>query len=1154
MNKKLINQKASTIYALSRKIPVAMRITLVLLFAVFFTINAEHSYSQSAKISLEMKNSTVEKVLQNIEQNSDYYFLYNSRLIDVDRKVSVRVKDAAISAVLHRLFDAEGVDYEVKGSQIILSPKSVHDQIAAAGNLAQQQQKRRIAGTVVDVDGEPIIGANIIEKGTTNGTVTDVDGKFVLEVSDRATLQISYIGYLVQETGTTGRSSLNITLIEDTKTLDELVVTALGIKREEKALGYSVQAVQGDVLQTVKGVDMATSLTGKVAGLMVKNSTEFSEAPNVQIRGENPLLVIDGVPYANMTLRDISSDDIESISVLKGATASALYGYRGGSGAIMVTTKLGLANKGLSVSFNSGSMFTAGFLAIPESQSTYGRSVKTNAEGALEYVRTADGSWGMPLDGREVIQWDPISKSMKRMPFLPVGKDNFRNFLEQGYILNNNLSIAQQGEFGSFRTSATWVKNKGQYPNSMFDKISFGIGGDMKFDKFSLTSAMSYNKQTTPNKGFSGYTGYDPMYSLLIWAAPDYDIRDYRDYWLIPNEVQNSSFTAGNNNPYFDRYERTHSLNRDIFNGSLSLDYKFSSWLKATMRTGFDTYSNKQAVTISKGSFQGGGNAKVIIGGDEVWGESMKGSYNVGQGRGYSINNDLILFADKSFGDFRIDGFVGGSLYYQEDDGIEARTQGGLSIPGFYSLKASINPAKVTSSVSKRQVNSLYGRIGLSWKNMIYMESTLRNDWSSTLPESTRSYLYPSFSGSFIASEVLPKMDWLSLWKLRGSWTLSKTPAGIFDINSVYSITSNAWGSLSSATLPGTIRGSDLRPESAATTEFGSMVSVFENRLSLDVAYYQKRMYDFIRSAGVSPSSGYTSNMVNLDEEITRKGIEVTLNATPVKTRDWAWDASFNWSKYARYYTKLDEQFSADKPWVAVGERVDHYIIRDYQYDPQGNIIHNNGLSLYSGYDSKFGYSDPDWIWGIASSLKFKDFTFNISFDGRVGGLAQTTTEMYMWRAGSHPNSVVPERMLDATQPGTKNYIGKGVKVVSGAATYDTYGNITSDTREYAPNDVPVTYKAYLEAYHKGTAWGGAPSPVDAYSTTFLKIREISLTYDLPESVYSKFYSKGASISAVGQNVFLWAKQFKYSDPDGGIENFSDPSLRYLGFNLKVTF
>ncbi|HBU44537.1 MAG TPA: SusC/RagA family TonB-linked outer membrane protein, partial [Porphyromonadaceae bacterium] len=246
---------------------------------------------------------------------------------------------------------------------------------------------------------------------------------------------------------------------------------------------------EGDGLQTVKGVDMGTSLTGKIAGLLVRNSTEFSDAPSIQIRGEDPLLVIDGVPYANMTLRDIPSDDIESISVLKGATASALYGYRGGSGAIMVTTKKGLTNKGLSVSVNSGTMLSAGYLAIPELQSDFGRVVRKNADGALEYVRSGDGSWGVPLDGREIIQWDPISKTMKPMPYLPVGKDNFQNFLEQGYILNNNVNLAQQGEFGSFRTSLTWVNNKGQYPNSTFDKLTFSLGGDMKIDKFLLTAS-----------------------------------------------------------------------------------------------------------------------------------------------------------------------------------------------------------------------------------------------------------------------------------------------------------------------------------------------------------------------------------------------------------------------------------------------------------------------------------------------------------------------------------------------------------------------------------------------------------------------------------------------------------------------------------------
>ncbi len=227
---------------------------------------------------------------------------------------------------------------------------------------------------------------------------------------------------------------------------------------------------------------------------------------------------------------------------------------------------------------------------------------------------------------------------------------------------------------------------------------------------------------------------------------------------------------------------------------------------------------------------------------------------------------------------------------------------------------------------------------------------------------------------------------------------------------------------------------------------------------------------------------------MNIDEEWARKGVEIEANVTPVKTENWQWDMAVNWSSCATYYLKLDSLYSADKPWVQVGARTDHYVLRDYQKDPEGNIIHNNGLPLYSGYDSKFGNYDPKWIWGLSNRVRYRNWALTVSADGRVGGIAQTTTEMYMWRAGSHPNSVVPERYLDATQPGTKNYIGDGVKVVEGSVTYDTYGNITSDTRVFAPNDIPVTYKTYTEALHKGTAWGGSPSTLDAYKTTFFKI------------------------------------------------------------------
>jgi TonB-linked SusC/RagA family outer membrane protein len=1103
--------------------------------------------AQSTKITLNLVNVPLNDVLNEIEKKSDYTFLVNQEVVDVNRKVDAVFTNTSIKDILNQLFKGEKVNFVTSDHQIIISPNKTK-----GGDF----QPKKVTGRVTDEKtGETLIGVTIQIKGTTTGATTSIDGTYTLEVqSADAILVFSYLGYEPKEFPAKDALILNVAMHQIATELESVVVTALGIKREEKALGYAVQKVDGKGLQTVRPVDVGTSLTGKVAGLSVLNSTEFGQAPDIFIRGEEPILVIDGVPYFNMTLRDVPSDDIESLSILKGATASALYGSRGASGAIMVTTKKGSANKGITVTINSSTMFAAGYLALPESQSTYGRAVSTDADGVLTAVTNGDGAWGPPLEGQQVVQWDPITKTNKSMPYLPVGKDNFKNFLEPGYILNNNINIVQQGEFGSFRASATWVKNKGQYPNSMFDKFTYSIGGDMKVNKFTLSSSISYNKQSSPNLGFSGYAGYDPMYSMLIWSSPDWNMLDYKDYWIVPDVSQSNSYTDTNNNPWFDRNERIHSLNKDIFNGSLSLSYDLTSWLKATIRSGFDTYSNRQVIRIAESSLTSAGSATVLDGGDQVWGESRLGSYNLGLGRGYSFNNDFLLSGNHTIDKFTIDGFVGGTIFSHQDEGTDSRTQGGLSIPGFYSLQASVLPAYVTSSIYKQQVNSLYGRLAFSWNRLVYAEGTLRNDWSSTLSESTRSYLYPSVSGSFVASELLPKMKWLSLWKLRGSWTTSKTPARIYEINKVFELTNPAWGTLSSAAVPTTIRGTDLFPEASSTWEVGTAVNVYKNRASIDISYYQKRMYDFITEAEITPASGYEKNLINLDEEHTRKGIEITANGTPIQSGDWQWDISVNWSKYATYYTKLDPVFYEDYPWVKVGERVDYFTLNDFQRDPEGNLINQSGLPLYSAYASKYGNKDPDWIWGANTTVKYKSWSFAVSVDGRVGGLAQTTTEMYMWRAGSHPNSVTPERYLDATIPNSKNYTGPGVKVVSGEATYDTYGNITSDTRVYAANDEAVTYESYVNRIHSGTAWGGSPSPLETYTTTFIKVREMSLTYDLPKTLCAKFKSNGVSASAVGQNMFLWAKQFKYSDPDGGYENFSDPSIRYIGFNLKFIF
>lgn len=1121
-----------------------MQLITIFILAAFLQVSAA-GYSQ--KVTLNKNNIPLQKVFEEIRKQTGYDFFYADEVLQASRNVSVNVKKGSIEEVLDLCFQNQQLAYTILEKTIIIKRRAIETTMAAP-----PPQVIEFKGRVTDEKGQPLEGASVVIKTTGAGTKTDATGYFAIKAEKNTVLEISYIGKTSQIVKLTDNSiEYKVILAEAVIQMQEVVVTALGIRREEKALGYAVQSVSGNTLQTVKGIDVGTSLTGKVAGLLVKNSTEFTEAPDVQIRGENPLLVVDGVPYGNMTLRDIPSDDIESISILKGATASALYGVRGQSGALMITTKKGTAKKGMSVSFNSGTMLTAGYLAIPELQATYGRVINTATNTVSS---SGDGSWGAPLDGRMVKQWDPISKTMITAPYLPIGKDNFRNFIEQGYILNNNISLVQQGEFGSFRSSVTWVKNRGQYPNSMFDKLTYSIGGDMKFNNFTLSSSITYNKQSSPQTGFNGYTAYDPMYNLLVWSAPDFDVRNMRDYWIIKNETQNTSYTNTNNNPYFDRYERLHSLNRDIFNGTVALNYNFTPWLKATFRTGYDTYSDRQTVRISKGSLQSGGASNVLKGGSQVWGESAKGSYNEGIGRGYSTNNDLILTGNKTFGNFTVDALVGGTIFYKKDEGLEAFTQGGLLVPGYYSLKASTTPAYVNSTINTLQINSLYARVSVGWKRLLYADGTFRNDWSSTLPKATRSYSYPSVSGSFIASEILPKTDWLSLWKFRGSWTTARKIPNPFEINSVYNIANNTWGTLSAAALSTTIRSSDVRSEGSTTYEIGTAINVLKNRAFLDITYYSKRMYDGLVYAGSTPSSGYSNTYVNTGEQITRRGVEISAGGTPVKKGDWRWDVAVNWSTYARYYSKLDPVYSLNKPWVAVGERADAYVIRDYLKDPQGNIIHNNGLPLYSGFDTRYGYADPKFVWGANTTLTYKNWQFGVSIDGRVGGLTQTITEMYMWRAGSHPLSLVPERMLDATNPGTKNYTGPGVKVVSGAASFDAFGNIISDTRVFAQNDVKVTYESYTNNLHKGTAWGGAPSSLEVYSTTFFKIREMSVTYNLPKSLLNKIHANAVSISAVGQNLFLKAKQFRYSDPDSGSDNFSDPSQRYIGVNIKLTF
>lgn len=1000
-----------------------------------------------------------------------------------------------------------------------------------------QQSNVKVTGTVVDNEGIPVIGANVTVKGQTNiGTITDIDGAFTLDVPKNAVLLISYIGYKNQEVKVTGQV-LKIKLQEDSEVLGEVVVTALGIKREEKALGYATQKVGGDKLATVKSVDVATGLTGKVAGLNVRNSTEFNEAPTLKLRGEDPLLVIDGVPYRNLSLRDIAPDDIESIDVLKGATASALYGARGGSGAVMVTTKRG-KEEGLNVTINSSTMFNAGFLKRPEVQTAY-------SSGSGGSYKTGDYVWGDKLDiGREAEQYNPYTYQMEMMPLVSKGKNNLQNFSEFSFVTNNNVSVTQKGKYGSFRTSLTHVYNKGQWPNEKLNKLTYTVSGDIKYKNFTAEGGITYNKRFYPNMGGTGYGGGGYLYNLLIWSGTEFDIRDYKNYWVKKDEESNWMDKSWYDNPYYIANEVTAARDYDVINAFLNTSYQIAPWLKLALRSGADVYTQKDEWKTPVGSVSG-------------WGKK-KGYYQFKRSSGFSINNDALLMAEKKFGDFNIDGFIGGTIYYYQNDALNSQTAGGLVVPGYYSLNASVDPAETSKSYNSKQVNSVYGKAAISWKSAVFLEFTGRNDWSSTLPEETRSYFYPAVAGSVVLSEFIPLPEFVSFWKLRGSWTQTKNDMKVYDINDVYELKPNVWDNMSGAYTPTTMRNSLLSPSASRSYEFGTAIHLFQNRLRFDVSYYNKLKYNNTRSADLSPTSGYKKTLINMDEEQVRKGWEITISGDIIKNNDLTWSATFNWSRDRYYYAKIDPVYSTQKPWVKEGARWDWFQAYDYQRDPMGNIIHGaDGMPLISDYATVQGYTEPDWIWGFNTSLNYKNFTVNVGIDGRVGGIGHSVTDQAMWNSGVHIDSDNQYRYEEVVN-GNKTFIGNGVKVVSGTADYDSDGNITRDDRVYAPNDKVVSYESYMT---KMNPYIGSIRTQNVFDQTFIKLRELSVSYALPKTLCDKLKMKGASVGVIGQNLLMWTKEFRFSDPDKFVDdpdylsqNLNSPSIRYVGFNVKLDF
>lgn len=1001
---------------------------------------------------------------------------------------------------------------------------------------ALSAQSRTVTGTVTDpVSGDALPGVIVKVKNTNTATYTDADGKYSLSVpSNDAILVFSFLGYETLEEAVGSRSVIDIRLAGDNKQLEEVVVTALGVKREERALGYATQKLGGETLNTVKGANVATSMTGKVAGLWVRNSTEFNEAPTMLLRGETPLLVIDGVPYGNMDLSNIPQDDIESIDVLKGPTAAALYGSRGGGGAVIVTTKKGAKGKGLQVTFNSNNMMNAGFLMLPEVQTSY-------SAGLGGVYSPTDYVWGARLDaGVMASQWNPITKEMEVRELTSAGKNNFRDFLQTGFVSNNNISLAQSGENGSFRISLNHILDKGQYPNLKANAINFSLSGEMNLsDKLNISSTMGFNRKQAPQTFGAGYGDQGYIYNILVWMGPEYDLSLYKNnYWLVPNEQQNWHYTAWYDNPYIMAYEKLKGIEQNKMNANFSINYKLFPGAKLLIRPGFDLYSNIDERRNPPNILSNRG-----------WDAS--GMYSIGKATGWSFNGDAILTYNKNLGDFGLDLLGGGTIYTYSDNNLTSSTRGGIVIPGWYSLNNSVERPNVGFALGRnkggKQVNSVFGKASLSYVNAVFLDVTGRNDWSSTMPSYSRSYFYPSVGGSLVLSEFIDMPRAVDFLKLRGSWTVSKSDLDVYATNQAYGTTIADWLPWNSAAYPTTILDGIVNAETKRTWEAGLSAYFLKKRFKFDAAYFNRFLYNIQTSAPISSASGFTSTLINTKQTTVRRGLELTLEAGAIRKEKFNWDIITNWSNFQTYYKDLDPVYSADNAWTKSGMRTDAYTDRVWLRDNNGNLIHNtNGLPVASNYSYVHGYTNPTFVWGISNNFRYKNFTAALSFDGRVGGILYNYTSYKMFDTGSHPDTD-NEFRYDEVVNKNRSYVGQGVKIVGGTVTYDNYGNITSDTREYAPNDINVSYQSYARNYGDGTR--------GLANATFIKLREIALGYRLPSQAAKYIGAKSASVSLTGQNVWLWTKEFRFADPDKANDtDLTSPSMRYVGLNLQLTF
>jgi TonB-linked SusC/RagA family outer membrane protein len=1025
----------------------------------------------------------------------------------------------------------------------------------------------QLSGKVKDAKNEPVPGASVLLKGTKIGTTTDLNGDFKLRTDVKeGVLVISSIGYTTQEINISGQTEFMVKLTDDSKFLGEVVVTALGIKREEKSLGFAAQTIGANAIVDAKTNNWVNSLSGKVAGLNIQGTGAGPMGSSrITLRGESSLnldnnqalIVVDGVPLSSKitgtgfsshlsadspvdygsSVSDLNPDDIDNVTVLKGPGATALYGSRAAGGVIIITTKSGERKDGsLGITFNSNFNIEQ-VNRWPDYQFEYGEgrtsdyySYLDSPDGINTSTTAAAGrAWGPKFSGQSYFQYDPNTPDNKptaRTPWV-ANKNYISDFFQTGHTISNSLSLDGGNEKGSARVSVTQMKNKWIIPNTGFERLNASLSVNQKLSpKLRISGRANYSNKKSDNLPMAGYNNQTLMYFLIIGPSPNLQASWYKPYWKpgLENVEQKNPFNPGPDNPYLAMYEMLNTMNKNGLVGSVSANYEISKKLDLMLRTGLDMSNEfrSQQRPFSMTRYP-------------------RGMYREQNVFSYESNTDVLLsYKEKISSKINLNASAGANSMNQNYDfaGMYADQ---LAQPGIYQISNSLDQAVADPLKTSKSIQSVYGSAQIAFDEKIFFDVTGRNDWSSTLPFKNNSFFYPSFSSSFILDEIFNLPAYFTFAKARASWAQVGNDTRPYQTARYYDrIYSNSF------TNPTQLFNAELKPEITSSYEFGLDLRMLKNRLGFDVAYYNNQSRNQILSIPLDPVTGFSTALINAGL-INSKGWEVKLSGKPISNNKFTWNTTLLWSRNRSYVKELAEGISNQIIYqhnsnvlieARVGGLMGDMYGRGFKRSPDGQIIYNSSNGLPAPLDpvaKKWGNAFADWKGSVSNELSYKNIRFSALIDGQMGGSMYSQT--------NHKNNTLGKTRV--TLPGREGgIIGPGV--------------VRKSDGTFVPNTVKAAASAYYDNYYQISN-----AETNIFDASFLKIRELRLEFSLPSTLLKKFGVQRTSIAVWGRDLFNFTK-FPGFDPEGGnlnngtltpgVELAQFPSNRTMGTNLTFKF